>query len=165
MNIIKSDKEIINTFLMRKKEYSKNKIEVIKNDDVILRKSDINAMQSHNTSFDELLKAYVKNTKRNLLMKLILKVIFFICCMLILIVLFAFLIYSSMYCLKNEVSQNSLITVMVANVISFLTSFIVLPHTIANYLFNNKEDENMTQIIKNIQDYDKNIRDGLNNPK
>lgn len=165
MNIIKSDKEIINTFLMREKEYSKNKIEVIKNDGVILRKSDINAMQSHNISFDELLKTYVKNTKSNLLMKLILKWVFFICCMLILIVLFGFLIYSSKYCLKNEVSQNSLITVMVANVISFLTSFIVLPHTIANYLFNNKEDENMTQIIKNIQDYDKNIRDGLNNPK
>lgn len=37
-----------------------------------------------------------------------------------------------------------------------------MPNTIANYLFNNKE-ENMTQIIKSIHEHDKEIRNSLLN--
>lgn len=38
---------------------------------------------------------------------------------------------------------------------SFLTVFIVIPKIIAEYLFNLEEEKYMSEIIKNIQDYDK----------
>ena len=59
---------------------------------------------------------------------------------------------------NNEVSTDTLIVTMVNTIISFLSSFIVLPKIIAEYLYNSDEEKDMTELIKNIQERDKTIR-------
>ena len=39
-----------------------------------------------------------------------------------------------------------------------MTAFIVIPKIIAEYLFNTSDETNFTDIIKNMQEYDKSVR-------
>lgn len=58
----------------------------------------------------------------------------------------------------NEVTIEailSVVTIVVPAISSLIVAFVKIPEIIAEYLFNTKEDENMSVIIKNIQDYDK----------
>ena len=48
----------------------------------------------------------------------------------------------------------SIVTIVIPAISSLIVAFIKIPEIIAQYLFNTKEDENMSLIIKNIQDYD-----------
>ena len=144
-----TNEEIINKYL--KQDDDNNKIDVIHNDD-------INYINSNNKSFSNLLNTYVKNANRNLIAKLIFKSIFFLACVGILIGIAILLIKITWFCLNNEVSTDTLIVTMVNTLISFLSSFIVLPKIIAEYLYNSDEEKDMTELIKNIQERDKTIR-------
>lgn len=53
----------------------------------------------------------------------------------------------------------------ISAVISFISAIIVIPTKIVEYLFNPKETEQISEIIKNIQTYDKAVRDGLSKEK
>ncbi len=53
------------------------------------------------------------------------------------------------------------VSVLIGTFVSFLTVFIVVPHTIAKYLFNTDEEKYMTDIIKSIQVHDAEIRKGM----
>ena len=58
----------------------------------------------------------------------------------------------------NEVTLEAILsvaTIVVPAISSLIVAFVKIPEIIAEYLFNTKEDENMSVIIKNIQDYDK----------
>ena len=130
-------------------------------DDDDLRKSDIKSVKDHNEYYTELLKSYVNNANANLKNKIIYKKIFFyICCCIMLIVMFVILILT-IKMLDSEVDRRNLIISIVSNLISFLVTFIVLPKTIAEHLFNNEDEKNMVDIVKSIQDYDKQIRNDL----
>lgn len=50
-------------------------------------------------------------------------------------------------------------SIAVPALVSFLTIFFVIPKVITEYLFNSEEEKYMSEIIKNIQNYDK-----ANNP-
>lgn len=139
----------------------KRKIDIA-HEEFDLQYSDNESMKEHNKKFDELLEIYVKNVRKNLLCKLICKVIFFGVCVIILIMTFLSLLGITIYSLYRELSTNTLITVMITNLISFLTSFIVLPKIIAQYLFNTKEEKYMSDVIKSIQEHDREIRKGIN---
>lgn len=136
-----------------------NTINVLNNDDD-LRRSDISSMRDHNEQFNRLLETYVDNLEENLYNKQIYKKRFFYSC---LIILFGIALLLAIVSISSLIIKEASIAVLIANIVSFLTAFIVLPNTIANYLFNNKEEENMTQIIKSIQEHDKEIRNSLFN--
>lgn len=51
------------------------------------------------------------------------------------------------------------IAVAVPMMISFLTTFIVIPKIIAGYLFDKDEEKHMTDLLKILIEYDKNTKD------
>jgi len=158
-----NDKKLNDKYLITKNIANLKKESVVNNDKE-LSNSDINSMKNHNDFYDELLKNYVDNSKKALECKLKLKKIFFWLCMVILIIssicVIAFPLIA-IFCTSFNNDIANFITICVTSVISFLTSFLVLPKIIAEYLFNNEEEKNMVQIISSIQDYDKHIRNNL----
>lgn len=156
VEINETDEEIINKYV---KEDDNNRIDVIHKD----YNNDRQYINSNNESFSKLLNTYVKNANRNLFAKLIFKAIFFVACVVILVGIFVLLCKITWYCLNNKVSTETLIITMVNTVVSFLSAFIVLPHTIAQYLYNTEEEKNMTELVKNIQERDKIIRECMKN--
>ena len=154
----KEEKNIIQKYL--KEDNSDNKISIVHSDIIMLR-SDIDYILSNNESFNSLLDAYVNNTRKNLFAKLWFKSVFFCVCVVILISIVVLMIWGTIYCLKNPVDKETLIISMINSVVSFTASFIVLPHTIANYLFNTDEEKDMTEVLKSIQEHDLKIRDKM----
>ena len=53
------------------------------------------------------------------------------------------------------------VAIPVGIIVSFLTVFIVIPHTITTYLFNTEEEKYMAEIIKSVQDHDVEIRKNI----
>lgn len=155
IEIKEADKETIKRYL--RMDYDTNKIDLIHSD----MDNDREYINANNDSFKKLLKTYVENAKQNLLAKLIFKAIFFAACVVILIGIFVLLCKITWYYLNNEVSTETLIITMINTVVSFLSAFIVLPHTIAQYLYNTEEEKNMTELVKNIQERDKIIRENM----
>ena len=129
--------------------------------DTVLRDSDIDSMKKHNIDFDYLLNTYVDNTRKNLNTKLELKKSFFKVCIKIMMLISILMAVVTLWALKFGISGVEMISVIIGNIGAFLTTFIVLPQTIADYLFNNEEEKNMVEIIKNIQEHDKDIRNRL----
>ena len=150
---VEEDKKIIDKYL--KLDDDNNKINVIHND------ADREYINANNKSFSNLLNTYVKNANRNLIAKLFFKIIFFATCVVILVGIFILLSKITWFCLNNEVSTETLIVTMLNTIVSFLSAFIVLPRVIAEYLYNSDEEKNMTELIKNIQERDKSIRENM----
>ncbi len=148
-------KDIIQKYLKQDND-DNNKILIVHNDKML--ESDIGYIKANNKSFNQLLDAYVKNTKQNLSAKLWFKKIFFATCIIILLAIATLMFFVTVYCLFNDVSKETLIISMINSIVSFAASFIVLPHTIANYLFNTDEEKDMTGLVKNLQDHDVEIR-------
>lgn len=155
---LRDSKPLIEQYLELDDNETENvKINVISNDNK-LKNNDIKYMKSHNESFDRLLKTYVDNADKNLQTKLKFKKTFFRMCVWILSLIFSLLFITTIVCFFIDLPKETLLAIMITNILSFLTSFIVLPNTIATYLFNSDEEKNMTELIKSIQEYDKSIR-------
>ena len=54
-------------------------------------------------------------------------------------------------------SQNDQISQYIVPLTSFLTVFIVLPHTIAKYLFNTEEPKQLTEAVNAIAKHDESV--------
>lgn len=120
-------------------------------------KQDKKFILSHSTEYDKLLKIYVNKVKTTMEFKSkCIKPILF-CSALILLGILAFFCFILWKTLQMGLGIEML-TVIVPALISFLTIYIAIPKIIVNYLFNDKEEEYMTKIIENMQDYDKFIR-------
>lgn len=120
----------------------------------------------HSKNYSKLLDFYVNSAKENITMKKWFKIIFFIVTMLSLIAIVYLFFKTFRYAFNsfdkfdslNEVTLEailSVVTIVVPAISSLIVAFVKIPEIIAEYLFNTKEDENMSVIIKNIQDYDK----------
>lgn len=146
------------------KEIWNNLIEKIgqplKSDDELLRESDKASMKLHNVQYDHLLISYVDNVKESFQRKKFYKEFFFWTSVLILILTFVMLVVTVIVSISKEFSKD-LVAVLIPISVSFLTVFIVIPHTITKYLFNEQEEDNMSKVIGNIQEYDKEIRRNL----
>ena len=121
---------------------------------------------NHSQSYSKLLEIYVNTTRFNIIMKLVLKSLFFVITMGTLIAIVYFFYFALDYVFKsldkfgnlNEVSMEailSMLTVVIPSISSLIVAFVKIPKIIAEYLFNTKEDSYMNSVIKNIQDYDK----------
>lgn len=122
----------------------------------------------HSKNYSGLLDAYVKSARRNMLLKMWLKIFFFIITMGSMVTILILFGVSLSYAFKsfnkfenlNEVSGSaisSIISIILPAISSLIVAFIKIPQIIAKYLFNAEEDSYMNSVIKNIQDYDKSM--------
>ena len=61
-------------------------------------------------------------------------------------------------CKENTIH---IVSELVAATVALASALIVLPKIIAEYLFNTSDEKNMVEIIKNMQEYDKSVRDKI----
>ncbi len=117
-------------------------------------------MIKHGILYTRLLGVYVSNAKNTLPKKLKLKEDFYHLCVFILSFTCAMFFIVIFLMLTGVVPADN-IAVIIGTFVSFLTVFIVIPHTIASYLFNSEEEKYMTDIIKSMQEHDVEIRKGI----
>lgn len=150
-------KNIIHSYLQSN---SNNTVRIVRSDE-ILAENDRKYVSANNEAFNHLLNDYVQAAGKNLNTKLSLKKAFFIICSIILIGIFLLMIAVTLICIFKNVNTETLVIAIVNNIISFFTAFIVLPKTIAEYLFNPEEEKDTINLIRNIQEHDKDIRKGI----
>jgi len=144
-------------------------IEAINNDDQLEninnKKPHSVEILKHSKNYSKLLDIYVDSAKQNIKMKKWFKIIFFIVTMCSLIIVVILFLVTLLFAFKsfnkfdnlNGITWEailSVVTVVIPAISSLIIAFVKIPEIIAQYLFNTKEDENMSLIIKNIQDYD-----------
>ena len=113
------------------------------------------SMQEHGDKYTELLDTYISNVKESLEMKREHKGIFFCVTISALIASMAlFFIISIIIVIVPGGTNVDYIIAIAPSFVSLLSMFIIIPKTIAKYLFNIKEDNNMTKVVKSIQKYD-----------
>lgn len=59
---------------------------------------------------------------------------------------------------KNDFNSINNLIAFITALTTLVSSMIVIPKQIGEYLFNNDDTSQMVDIIKNIQEYDKNVR-------
>lgn len=124
------------------------------------RNKDMATLGDHNLYYNTILASYAeaiktllesKNKKKECFYRLSVGIL---CSVTIFFILCLSLSFSGV--IKN-VDNVGLLTALGA----FISTYMVIPHAITKYLFNEKEEENMARIIENIQNYDSKIRDNL----
>ena len=152
-NSILTSKEIISRILQAKNPKYFSEIS-----DRDLQSSDTKNMIRHGELYTDLLDVYVDDIRQTLENKRKLKEQFYDVCESILTFTCAIFFIVIALMLTGVVSR---VSVLIGTFVSFLTVFIVVPHTIAKYLFNTDEEKYMTDIIKSIQVHDAEIRKGM----
>lgn len=127
-----------------------------------------NEALKHSGIYTKILNEYYESIKRSLILKNLLKIIFFIITM----VAFGVVVYifskslTDVYELlkslleKEKVNTESIIgmiTIVVPAACSLIVALVKIPKIIAKYLFNKEEDNYISKIIKDIQDYDRDV--------
>lgn len=118
-------------------------------------------IKKHNKDYDLILRNYTITT----FIKTGFKIIFFIAALYIWIIFIRLFVKSNNIVLTkiNSIKEDniivqseiiSLVISLIPSLVSVLASFIVIPKTIAEYLFNPKEDIDSIKMIKNLQIYD-----------
>ncbi len=111
--------------------------------------------RNRSKQYTELLSAYKQHILHTITFKNRARVISFC--------IFCILLIGSAYLLKNVIvnithldyfSYSDLIAVISSST-SFISVIFVIPKIMIKFIFNTKEDEYITQIIKNTQDFDK----------
>lgn len=142
-----------------------SKYEEVDSEDALLRKSDTSNLTKHNEQYTTLLKVYVNNFHKVAIDKRAHKRILFYVSIFLLIIItlatIALMFLSLYYLVTDQADTLEVIPQLIASLSSFLGTFIVIPKIITKYLFNKKEEENLANIIEKIQQYDRDIRDGL----
>lgn len=121
-------------------------------------------IKKHNKDYDLILQNYTITTFK----KTGFKIIFFIAALYIWIIFIRLFVKSNNIVLTkinsmkedNVIVQSEIISLVISlipSLVSVLASFIVIPKTIAEYLFNPKEDIDSIKMIKNLQKYDINF--------
>ena len=113
--------------------------------------------------FQKYLNIFVDNAESDASIKKNLKIAFFIIVMIVLLVLVAmpFVVLLVVILNKIPISYSQFAIAVLSSTVEIITSLIVLPKIIAEYLFNKDEDKNKTDIIARMQKYNKNKRDRM----
>ena len=112
--------------------------------------------EDHDNAYTAILDAYVDNLKKTMERKRTFKTWFFAISCFLLVSVFWALVYTIWLSSKKPATDIlEWCSAVLPALGSFLTVFIVIPKIIAEYLFNLEEEKYMSEIIKNIQDYDK----------
>lgn len=131
-----------------------------------LNMSDITSIKSHNKSYTDLLESYTEFISKTLNAKRKMKNCFYWLSFLvmaafsIIIIAGIILLFRNAEVLKSDYRDYILPALTALS--SFITVLIVIPKIIAEYLFNSSEENIMNEVVKNIQEYDKTVREKLN---
>ncbi len=125
---------------------------------------DTGYLSHHNEDYSALLDIYVANAKESLNDKRKYKKIFYYSSLIVLAGIIITLLISIIIAFTSKRSLQTIVTLITAAT-SFMTAFIVIPKIIAEYLFNTSDETNFTDIIKNMQEYDKSVRDHIHTNK
>ncbi len=139
--------------------------QTVDSDSKLLRNSDTNSLSAHNDQYTALLKAYVDNFKsistdkkkhKTDMFKIAKRLLFWIP-----IATFV-IIFASLYCVvTGKLTAVEVLPELVTALGTVIGTFWVIPQMITGYLFNEKEEEHLKEVIGKIQDYDRDIRGGL----
>lgn len=139
----------------------------IEHDDALkdLGIKDSDSLSRHSENYDDILKNYTNHVSETLKSKRNMKLAFFIVALstmgLTVLSIAACVIIIAINAQNESFDVQDYIVPVVSALVSFLTTFIVIPKIIAEYLFNSNEDSVMKDIVSSIQDYDKFIRNDL----
>lgn len=106
--------------------------------------------------YHELLATYVSNTRANLVSKRCQKWIFFWTSVLILLGVTGAMIYIIYRISISEPDTKTILLQVIPALTAFLSPLLILPKTIVTYLFSNKDEEHMIQIVEQIIQHDEN---------
>ena len=136
--------------------------QAIVSDDQLLHNSDTSSLYEHNKQYTELLRTYVDNFKKNSEEKRTGKKQLFCIAKVLLIVvpiITVLVVGVSLYgTFSGQVEAFALFPDVILALGSLLGTYILIPKMITGYLFNEKEEKYLSEIIGKIQDYDKDIR-------
>ena len=139
-------------------EAAKSFLDEISDSDLQAR--DTANMIKHGELYTQLLDIYVSDIKVTLRSKRKLKEEFYDICVFLLIFTCTVFCLVVLLMILGLVPSDS-VAISVGVIVSFLTVFIVIPHTITTYLFNTEEEKYMAEIIKSVQDHDVEIRKNI----
>lgn len=111
----------------------------------------------HETAYTKILDAYAHNIEETLKKKRRFKSMIFWLSFCLLVGVFLLLIALLIILLFKKPFSGiaEWCSIVIPALVSFLTVFVVIPKVITEYLFNSEEEKYMSEIIKNIQNYDK----------
>lgn len=111
--------------------------------------------------YTDLLDSYVKITKKRNRLKEFHKWIFFWIVMIsgIVGIRIMYSIVKEVLGAQDEMKLIESIPVIITSLVAFISTIIVIPTTITQFLFNTKEDDNITKIIEHTQNHDASGRD------
>lgn len=154
----KSNEETICNELQEELFSEEGTIQVVSDEE--LESYDKGYLVGHNQQYSKLLETYVANAKKALEEKCLYKRVFFWGCMIALaMMLLVFFIALGVTVLKENTIQ--IVVELVSITVSLASAIIVVPKIIAEYLFNTSDEANMVEIIKNMQEYDKSVRENI----
>lgn len=142
------------------KDLIREKMDALRSDDAVRSDRQFNGTapkEQHDNAYTSILNAYAENINETLRSKKRFKKTFFILSYTLLAGSFLSFFLLIMYLIVKKPLTEVVewCSVVVPALVSFLTVFIVIPKIIAEYLFNSEEEKYMSEIIKNLQDYDK----------
>lgn len=139
--------------------------EVVDSDAKMVHNSDAKNLSEHNEHYTALLKSYVDNfNKTSKAKEKYKKDIFQIAKILLVSIPIGTLIIvvgSLVIIALGMATSLELLPELLTALGTLAGTFLVIPQMITGYLFNEKEEDHLAEIIGKIQDYDRNIRDAL----
>lgn len=136
--------------------------QIVDSDDKLLHNSDATNLREHNNQYTKLLEAYVENSIHILEDKRLKKEGLFNIAKGILkyMPIGTFLVIGTALWLIGigKVEGIEVLPEIITALGALVGAYIVIPNMITGYLFNEKEEEHLAEIIGKIQDYDKEIR-------
>lgn len=155
---------VISKYSTDKKINTQN-VPVFKDKNKCFVSNDIVSMESHNESYNDILKTYSGNLNENLQFKNKCKKRFFYLCLCVMVIICLTLVgilvaitYMTFAYPHLSFQISNIVAIVTAIGTAFISAFFIIPKIITEYLFNLKEEENMMKIIQNIQQHDLEIR-------
>ena len=124
--------------------------------------NDKESLNQRNKQYNEILDSYsnhIKNTldfkqrNRDLTFKIFIWTF-------IIVILSIFLLIVGV-CWYGNFKDIRIISLIITSLLTLITSLIVIPTKITEFIYNPNEDTQIGEIIKNLQDYDKALRDHI----
>lgn len=133
--------------------HSFNDLPHIENDNAVL--------DGRNKEYTDILIAYSDYIKQNLNKKLKYQIPIIICFFVLLfaIIIFSFVIIGVTIYLKLDYIRA--ISYIIPAAVSLVSAIIIIPSKITEYVFNTNETSQVSEVIKNIQEYDISVREDL----